>query len=162
MLKEYDNAWAKYQEKLNILSLPLVSWGFSKEFYSEEIQYKNINQFWNTTTDYLKLSKSEKRQLVITDKNFKIIFASENISKMNGYQPQEMLGKSPTMFQGLKTSKRTVLSIRKAIDNLKPFKEVILNYKKNGETYWCEIEAKPMFNQNGEFINYIALERIAS
>ena len=162
MLKEYDNAWAKYQKKLNILSLPLVSWEFSKEFYSEKIQYKNIDQFWDTTIDYLKISKSENKQLVITDKNFRIIFASENISKMNGYQPEEMLGKSPTMFQGLKTSKRTILSIRQAIDDLQPFKEVILNYKKNGEIYWCEIEAKPMFNRNGEFINYLAFERIAS
>lgn len=162
MLKEYDNAWAKYQKRLNILSLPLISWGFNKEFYSEKNQYKNIKQFWNTTTDYLKLSKSENKQLVITDKNYKIIFASENISNMNGYQPEEMLGKSPTMFQGLETSKQTIISIREAIDNLQPFKEVILNYKKNGEIYWCEIEAKPMFNHKGEFLNYLAFERIAS
>lgn len=162
MLNEFDNAWAKYQSKLNILRLPLISWEFRKEIYSEEIQYKNIQQFWNSETDFLKLSKSEKKQLVITDKNFKIIFASEHISKMNGYQPEEMLGKSPAMFQGSKTSKRTTLSIRKAIQNLEPFKEVILNYKKNGETYWCEIEAKPVYDNDGEFINYIAFERIAS
>lgn len=162
MLKEYDNAWAKYQKGLNILKLPLVSWEFRKESYSEEIQYKNIHQFWSDKTDFLKLSKLEKKQLVITDKNFKIIFASQHISKMNGYKPDEILGKSPTMFQGLETSKRTTLSIKNAIENLEPFKEVILNYKKNGETYWCEIEAKPMFNDSGEFINYIAFERIAS
>lgn len=162
MIKEYDNAWAKYQEKLNILSLPLVLWEFRKEMYSEKMHFKTINRFWNTKIDYLKVSKLEKRELVITDKNFKIIFASQNISKMNGYQPEEMLGKSPIMFQGLKTSKRTTLSIRKAVDNLKPFKEVILNYKKNGETYWCEIEAQPMFTKNGAFINYVAYEKTAS
>ena len=81
---------------------------------------------------------------------------------MNGYHPDEMIGNSPTIFQGLKTSKRTTLSIKKAISNLKPFKEVILNYKKNGELYWCEIEAYPMFNKSGDFLNYVALERIAS
>ena len=161
-MKEYDKAWAKYQNGLNIVPLPLLCWDFRKEYVSETSRFKKLEQSWDTTLDYLKLSKSQKREVVITDKNFKIVFATDSIAKMNGYYPDEMIGNSPTMFQGLKTSKQTTLNIKKAIKDLKPFKEVILNYKKNGEIYWCEIEAFPMFNKNGDFLNYIALEKIAS
>ena len=66
------------------------------------------------------------------------------------------------MFQGEATSKVTRQKIKTALTQLKPFKEVILNYRKNGDSYWCEIEAYPMFDKNGSFINYVALEKIAS
>lgn len=66
------------------------------------------------------------------------------------------------MFQGVLTSESIKNNIRKAIINKKPFKEVIINYKKDGSTYLCEIEAIPKFNKKGEFLNYIAFERIAS
>jgi hypothetical protein len=66
------------------------------------------------------------------------------------------------MFQGEATSTVTKQRIKTALNDLKPFKEVVLNYRKNGDSYWCEIEAYPMFSKKGEFLNYIALERLAS
>jgi PAS domain S-box-containing protein len=162
MLKEYDNAWAKYQKGIKIIPTPLLCWDFYSNIKSEETKFKNIQQFWKDKSNLLSLAKKQNQKVVITDKNFRIVFASDTISEMNGYQSEEMLGKSPVMFQGEKTSKRTTLSIKNAINKTKPFKEVILNYKKNGEEYWCQIEAFPMFNVNGEFLNYIAFEKIAS
>jgi hypothetical protein len=81
---------------------------------------------------------------------------------MSGYHQEEIIGKSPKVFQGILTSEITKTNIRQAINNKLPFKEIILNYKKDGSTYLCEIEAIPKFNKKGEFLNYIAFERIAS
>lgn len=161
-MEEYDKAWAKYQEKLKIVPTPLICWEFRKEYLSETVVFKKFEQNWDTKINFLEISKSQKKEVVITDKNFKIVFASHTISKMNGYHPDEMIGNYPKMLQGEKTSSETRHSIKKALEDLKPFKEVILNYKKNGEPYWCEIEAFPMFDKKGTFINYIALEKLAS
>jgi PAS domain S-box-containing protein len=161
-MKNYDTAYAKYYSKLNILPLPLTTWEFRKDYLDEAILFHKIQANWSAKQDYLKQSQKEKRELIITDKNFKIIFASKNISKINGYQTKEIIGKSPAMFQGEATSIVTKQRIKTALNDLKPFKEVVLNYRKNGDSYWCEIEAYPMFSKNGEFLNYIALERLAS
>ena len=161
-MEHYDNACAKYYNSLNIKCLPLTTWEFRQEYFSDAIKYKKLLTKWNTKQDYLKQAHKENRELIVTDKNFKIVFATKTISKISGYSLKEILGKSPKMFQGKATSEYTQKKIKKALTELKPFKEVVLNYKKNGESYWCEIEAYPMFDKNGKFTNYVALERIAS
>jgi PAS domain S-box-containing protein len=161
-MKDYDDAYAKYYSKLKVLPLPLTCWEFRKNIYSDAFLFKKIQSEWCIQKDFLKQSKKENKELLITDKDFKIVFASNTISKLSGYQAEEILGKSPSMFQGKKTCNVTRQKIKTAIINLIPFKEVILNYRKNGEKYWCEIEAYPMFDKNGTFLNYIALERIAA
>lgn len=161
-MRNYENAYAKYYSKLKLQPLPLTSWEFRKEYFSDAFMFKKLQSNWNNKQDFLKQSHKENRELIVTDVNFKIVFVSKTISKISGYQPEEILGKSPVLFQGKDTSKQTRQKIKTALNNLEPFKEVILNYRKNGDCYWCEIEAYPMFDQNGKFQNYIALEKIAS
>lgn len=161
-MRNYENAYAKYYSKLKLQPLPLTSWEFRKEYFSDAFMFKKLQSNWNNKQDFLKQSYKENRELIVTDVNFKIVFVSKTISKISGYQPEEILGKSPVLFQGKDTSKQTRQKIKTALNNLEPFKEVILNYRKNGDCYWCEIEAYPMFDQNGKFQNYIALEKIAS
>lgn len=161
-MEHYDNACAKYYNSLNIKCLPLTTWEFRKDHFSDVILYKRLQNNWNTNQDYLKQAHKENRELIVTDKNFRILFVSDTISDISGYRREEIIGKSPRMFQGEGTCVITRQKIKTAITQLKPFKEVILNYKKNGESYWCEIEAFPMFDKSGTFTNYIALERIAS
>ncbi|MFV7235185.1 PAS domain-containing protein [Flavobacterium sp. ZB4R12] len=51
--------------------------------------------------------------------------------------------------------------MRKAIELKLPFEKTVLNYKKNGETYLCEIKAFPIFNAKGELSHFIAFEKAA-
>jgi PAS domain S-box-containing protein len=162
MTPAYDKAWAKYQYSIKIIPTPLVSWDFFQPQYSDSFLINNIQKKWNEKIDFFKVSNIENREIIVTDKNLKIIFATETIKKMNGYKAKEIIGKSPSFFQGTDTCVTTKLAIKNAIQNLKPFKEVILNYKKNGDTYWCEIEAYPKFDKQGNFVNYIAFEKLAS
>ena len=161
MFKEFDKAWSKYREGSEIMSLPLISWEFYNLPRAEQKEFNAIQCLWNEKVDYNAIISKKKQIIVVTDANFRIIFASSSISVMTGYNYQEIRGKSPKMFQGRKTSDETRERIRIAIKDKKPFKEVILNYKKNGETYFCHIEAHPKFDKNGNFLNYIAFEQAA-
>jgi hypothetical protein len=80
---------------------------------------------------------------------------------MNGYDYKEIIGKSPRMFQGELTSVESRKNIKIAVEKKLAFKQNIINYKKNGETYICQIEAYPKFDKNGNFVNYIAFETAA-
>ena len=161
MTLEYENAWAKYVSKSKIFQTPLICWEFYDIISTDASIIKKIQEKWSKKIDFLATIKL-KQEVVITDKNFKIIFATNTIVNMNGYVPDEIIGKSPSFFQGNETCNKTKGKIKKALLNLESFKEVILNYKKNGETYWCEIEAHPKFDNQGNFVNYIAFEKLAS
>jgi PAS domain S-box-containing protein len=162
MTPEYENAYTKYRLGFKPLRTPLICWDFYNQYYSDAFLMNNIQKNWKEKINFLKIIKEHKKEVIVTDKNFKIIFATDTIIHMNGYHSKEVIGKSPSFFQGIDTCKKTKNSIKKALLNQEPFKEVILNYKKNGETYWCQIEAFPKFDINGNFVNYVAFERLAS
>lgn len=160
-MKEYDKAWAKYQNGLRIIPLPIISWEYHQLESSEYLLFKSIQRNWKDQTDFLKITKVEKKAIVVTDQSFNIVFATTNIEGINGYKPDEIIGKSPKMFQGEETSLQSKENIRRAIQNHEPFKEVLLNYSKEGNIYYCEIEAYPKFGKDGQFLNYIAFESVA-
>ena len=80
---------------------------------------------------------------------------------MTGYREDEVVGKSPKMFQGPETSSVVREEIRLAIKSHEIFEKTILNYKKNGETYFCTINAFPVFNLKGKLTHFIAFEKAA-
>ncbi|WP_395056066.1 PAS domain-containing protein [Flavobacterium sp.] len=162
MLEEYDKAFAKYRKGLKTIPMPIICWDFHNIKNLELLSFDIIQKNWSKKISFLKIVNNDKKDIIVTDKNFKIIFATKSILAMTGYQPEEIIGKSPKIFQGVLTSEIAKDNIRKAIANKLPFKEVIVNYKKDGSLYKCEIEAIPKFDQKGEFLNYIAFERIAS
>jgi hypothetical protein len=61
-------------------------------------------------------------------------------------------------LQGENTSEAVKLRINEKIEQNKPFKEVVVNYRKNGEMYNCEIQIFPLTGNNNS-IHFLALER---
>lgn len=103
----------------------------------------------------------ENKVIIITDTKLNIIYATENMFAMNGYKQIEVIGKSPTMFQGDKTQMVERKQIQMAIDKQQQFESTIINYKKDGSIYKCHIEGYPIFNKKGNLVNFIALENAA-
>ena len=168
--KVYDDAFAKQYKKGALSSMPLVSWDIYSQFLMQTNvllhdvnslhQIANKNQ-WKSVWDY-KESLQDETVIVVTDAQLKIVFASKNIIKMNGYEVHEVIGNSPKMFQGAKTDLQVSNEIRQSILNKLPFEKVIINYCKDGSTYNCHIKGFPVFNERGEVINFIAFEKIAA
>lgn len=166
--KEYDFAANRFYSSLNINSLPISSWDLFAPFF------QNMCKSYNDITTLTGLAKDNKWSyeerfhqellekntvIIVTDPELKIVHASQNVSEMNGYRRDEILGKKPKMFQGEKTCKETSQRIRKAVQSKKPFEAVILNYRKDGTTYKCWIKGEPVFNTSGQVVNFIAYEK---
>jgi len=96
--------------------------------------------------------------VILTDNNLKIVFASNNLSRMNGYLEKEVLGKSPKIFQGSKTNQLTSREIREKINQELPFEKKVINYKK-WKTYDCLIKGYPIKNKKGKLTHFIAFEK---
>ena len=97
--------------------------------------------------------------IVVTNTQLRIIFASSNITDMTGYEPEEIIGHTPHLFQGEKTDPNTRATIRKLVEKKLAFEESVINYRKNGSLYQCHIKGFPIFNRSKNLVNYIAFER---
>jgi PAS domain S-box-containing protein len=97
--------------------------------------------------------------ILITDAKLSILHATQNMGRLNGYKLQEVIGKTPKMFQGEKTEPEVRKSIRLALEKTQGFDVAITNYRKDGSLYRCNIQAHPLFNKNRELVNFVAFER---
>jgi len=168
--KVYDAAFAKQYERGVIKVMPLESWDIYSQYLLQTNllindvnllhQIANKNQ-WKSVWDF-KESLQDETVIVVTDAQLKIVFASKNIKKMNGFEPYEVIGNSPKMFQGAKTDLQVSNEIRQAILNKVPFEKNVINYCKDGALYKCHIKGFPVFNDKGEVTNFIAFEKIAA
>ncbi|AWK03503.1 histidine kinase [Flavobacterium crocinum] len=148
-------------------TVPILSWDFHYEYVKElkdlTADLEKMNQISTQFTwDEKKLNIKERIKeevVLVTDLDLKIVFASSGIKKMTGYKAEEILGKTPKMFQGPATSKKTLKEIREALTKKVPFEKTLDNYRKNGKTYKCKIDASPVYNLKGEVSHFIAFEK---
>lgn len=148
-------------------SVPILAWDFHYEYVNElkalTADLKKVSQISNRFTwDEKQLNIKERLKeevVVVTDLNLTIVFASSGIKEMTGYKEDEVLGKTPKMFQGPETSKKTLNEIRKAVKLQIPFEKTLDNYRKNGQTYKCKINAFPVYNRKGILTHFIAFEK---
>lgn len=155
------------EENNNRNSVPILSWDFHyervnelKSAFSDLKKVKQISTDFNWDDKKLDVQERLKEEVVvITDLELKIVFASTGIKKMTGYTENEVLGKTPKMFQGTDTSETTLNEIREAIKLQAPFEKTVRNYKKNGKIYDCRICGVPVFNLKGQLSHFIAFEK---
>ena len=166
----YDAAFASQNNKASCNTMPLVSWDIYAQFLLQTNllvndvsllhQIANKNK-WKSVWEF-RDRLEEETVIVVTDAKLQIVFASNNINKMNGYKSHEVIGKSPKMFQGKETNLEVSSEIRQAILNKVPFEKDIINYCKDGSLYKCRIKGYPIFNTKGELTNFIAFEKLAA
>lgn len=149
---------------------PLKSWDIFMMSYDRLMEkakdIADINSIaeqhqWSNVPDYDKRIKNDT-VVVITDTSEHIVYASSNIYLLTGYLPSELIGKKPRMLQGEETDKNISAGIRTAINNTIAFQAEMINYKKDGSKYNCNIEGLPIFNKDNIHTHYIAFEHKAA
>lgn len=168
-LNIYDKSVALTNSKERNAIMPLLSWDIYSLFFRNLkglhadfslLEHMSSLHKWNLDLDLMNELK-DNDAIIITNAKLKIEFASQGITAMSGYQPFEVVGNSPKMFQGNDTSPEKRIQINQAIAAQKPFEATLVNYKKNGELYDCHIRSFPIFNKKGELTHFIALEKAA-
>ena len=147
---------------------PLLCWDLFLESYYQKLELAEdkrmldqlgLKQNWKFDFDIEKQLFRLGKTIVVTRPTLEIVYASSNMYFMNGYHPKEVLGKKPSIFQGDETSEESKKIIRMAVEQRQPFEVMVVNYRKNGETYDCHIQGYPVFNRSRELANFIAFER---
>ena len=164
----YDEAAEKFYRQFNFPRLPLLTSDFHQEGYQNVIDlskdllfFNKASKNWKESWDFKNEILEQKKVIVLTDPDLKISYTSANLKMLNGYNPEEVLGNTPKMFQGAGTCSETSRQIGLAIKKKEAFEVKILNYKKDKSTYICHIKGFPVYNKKGKLINFIAFEAAA-
>ncbi|MDB5895559.1 MAG: sensor hybrid histidine kinase [Rhodoferax sp.] len=85
-----------------------------------------------------------------------IVFANRAFLSMSGYAHQEIIGCNCRFLQGPDTSRATVAALRDALAERREFSSEILNYRKDGSSFWNALYISPVYNQNKELVYFFA------
>ncbi|RDY59686.1 PAS domain-containing protein [Flagellimonas nanhaiensis] len=167
-LRFYDEAASNFYSGEKITCFPITS----MDFYAQRFQkvckslhdVKNLSDLaekekWGGIIPFEDEILDKEHVVVVTDAELNIVYASQNITHMNGYRPDEILGKKPKMFQGDGTCKLTTQKVSEAIKKREAFEVVLTNYRKDGTAYQCWIKGSPVLNKTGKVVNFIAFEK---
>lgn len=88
-----------------------------------------------------------------------IVYVNPAFEQLMGYRSDEVIGKTPAMFNGPETDRHTRYKIRKALREAKEIRTEILNYTKTGQPIWFDINVFPMLDSDGNVEYFAAIER---
>ena len=89
----------------------------------------------------------------------RVLYVNEAFERHTGYQPHEIIGKTPRLLQGPRTQRDVLDRIRARLERWQPVREEILNYKKNGDEIWLELDIVPITDAAGRYTHWISIER---
>ena len=101
--------------------------------------------------------------IVITDATVqgKIIYANKAFKKLTGYDPSDVIGKTPRILQGVGTDKKVIGRLAVALKSGKKFQGKTINYKKDGTPFIMYWRVSPI--RVGKTIEaWIAIQREGS
>ena len=103
--------------------------------------------------------ETTRMPMILTDPNQPdnpIVFANQAFLNMTGYVIAEIVGRNCRFLQGPETDQETIAEIRAAIEAEEKVSVEILNYRKDGATFWNALFISPVHNKEGKLVYFFA------
>ncbi|MCR6109360.1 PAS domain-containing protein [Bacillus sp. A301a_S52] len=88
-----------------------------------------------------------------------IIYANEGFTALTGYSQEEVIGQNCRLLQGKDTDPETINKLNEAIKNRQPISVQILNYKKNGESFWNLLHIDPIYLEDEDKYYFVGIQK---
>jgi len=86
-----------------------------------------------------------------------MIYVNDAFENLTGYPPAETVGRNCRFLQGEQSDLDAIAAMREAIDNEEEVSVELVNYRKDGETFWNKIDIAPV-RDDGEVTHYVGFQ----
>lgn len=101
--------------------------------------------------------KTTRMPMIVTDPSQPdnpIVFCNEAFSYLTGYSQAEIIGSNCRFLQGPETDPEVIAQLRAAIRKREEVAVEVLNYRKNGSTFWNALFVSPVHDEEGKLIYF--------
>lgn len=99
--------------------------------------------------------------IVMTDPSLEdnpITYANDEFTELTGYTREDVLGRNCRFLQGPETEEEQIDAMRSAIEAEEPITVELRNYRKDGSPFWNRVSIAPVYDPEGEVLNYIGFQ----
>lgn len=104
-----------------------------------------------------KTINSIQESIFITGSDGMIQYANQSFTRIMGYTPQEVLGKTPAILNSRQQSKGFYTHLWQTLKNGQPWSGRIMNRHKDGTIFPVYMSIAPMFNTQQEITHFVAV-----
>src|SRR5579875_2691971 len=97
-----------------------------------------------------------------TQPGFPLLYVSEGFQALTGYTAAEVLGGPCSVLQGPETDPRAVDVMRRALAEGRDAYVTLINYRRDGTPSWNEIALAAEFDEHGEVVRYLGVQKDVS
>jgi PAS domain S-box-containing protein len=106
-----------------------------------------------------------KDSIIITEPDLydgnipRIVYVNPAFLVMSGYDSNEIIGQSPSIFIGPNSDIQEYEKLSNSIKNKQECQIETISYKKNREEYWVGFSMLPVYNSDGELSHWVSIQR---
>lgn len=98
--------------------------------------------------------------VIITNKDGLVDWVNEGFILQSGYQLKEIKGHKPgLLLQGARTDPSTIARMHERLQAGEGFIVQLVNYTKQQQPYWVQLEVQPVYDRDRQLSNYIGVAR---
>ncbi|MBB3951767.1 histidine kinase famiy protein [Aureimonas jatrophae] len=106
---------------------------------------------------FFKAVETTRMPMTVTDPHQPdnpIVFANNAFIQMTGYRLDEIIGRNCRFLQGPSTEAAVVDEVREAIAERRELATEILNYRKDGSSFWNALFISPVYDTDGKLVYF--------
>jgi PAS domain S-box-containing protein len=89
----------------------------------------------------------------------RIVFINPAFTALTGFSQEDALGRTPDLTIGPDSDRQAIRNIQHGIEGKTPVRQEILKYRKDGSTFWAELDISPVIEPGGRCRYFVCVMR---
>jgi PAS domain S-box-containing protein len=89
----------------------------------------------------------------------RIVYVNPAFTVLTGFSAEEAIGQTPNLTIGEKSSRDAIANIQVGIESKTAVRQEILKYRKDGTTFWAEVDIAPVMEADGRCRYFVCVMR---
>jgi two-component system, cell cycle sensor histidine kinase and response regulator CckA len=96
--------------------------------------------------------------VLLADAHRRILYANPAFTRLTGYRVEEVMGRTCVFLQGPETSETEIAAMSSALREERAYEGEVLNYRRDGSSFWNHVSITPVRDAAGRISNYIGVQ----